>query len=261
MKMIKIVFMDVDGTLLSHKTNDVPVKTKEAIRLLQANGIKVFVCSGRCKHEFNQMSQFYDVSFDGYILMGGALSIYQGEIISEYPIAKEDIHAIYDFISVNPFPIVAVEENETYINMVDDYAKMAFDAVHTPLPKIDDFSRTLDHKIYQYVACPHQSELDLLSKNLKHMLITSWNPYGYDLVHDQSGKGNAIKDVCHYFGYSLDESLGIGDGENDIEMLQTVGISIAMGNALDKVKEISDYVTEDIDEDGLYKALKYYKLI
>lgn len=259
--MIRIAFMDVDGTLLSHKTNDVSAKTKEAINLLQAKGIKVFVCSGRSKHEFYQMSQFDNVCFDGYIFMGGALSIYQDEIISEYPVAKEDIHAIYDFIQVNPFPIVAVEESETYINMIDDYAKMAYDAVHTELPKIKDYSRTLNHKIYQYVACPHQNELDVLSKNFKHMFITSWNPYGYDLVHDQSGKENAIKDVCRYFGYSLEDSLGIGDGENDIDMLQTVGTSIAMGNAIDKVKEICDYVTEDIDEEGLYKALRHYKLI
>ncbi len=259
--MIKIVFLDVDGTLLSHKTNSVSPKTKEAISLLQDNQIKVFVCSGRSKYEFNQIVQLKDVSFDGYILMGGAISEYHDEIISDYPINRNDINAIYRFQLENHISMIAVEKDYQYINFISNHAIQAYDAVHTAFPEVKEFSNILNQKIYQFVAFASQMELEKLSENLEEILITSWNPYGYDLVNKNSGKGNAIKDVCQYFGYQLDESLGIGDGENDIDMLQTVGTSIAMGNALNSVKAISDYITDDIDEDGLYYALKQYELI
>ncbi len=259
--MIKIVFLDVDGTLLSHNTNAVSSKTKEAIRLLQDHQIKVFVCSGRSNIEFNQITQLSDVCFDGHILMGGAMSLYNHEIISEYPISSKDVEEIYRYQLENPFSMIAVEKDNQYINFINDYAIRAYDAVHTAIPDAQDFSQVLHNKIYQFVAFASQNELEKLSKRVNNILITSWNPYGYDLVSKYSGKGNAIKDVCQYFGYSLEECLAIGDGENDIDMLQTVGTSVAMGNALDNVKEISDYITSDIDEDGVYHALKHYNLI
>lgn len=259
--MIKIVFLDVDGTILSHNTNTVSSKTKEAIRLLQDNHIKVFVCSGRSKYEFNQIILLNDVYFDGYIFMGGAFSTYKDETISEYPISKKDVENIYDYLLENPFSMIAVEKENQYINFIDDYAIQAYDAIHTSFPEIKDFPSIGSHKIYQFVALAKQNKIDELSKRVQDILITSWNPYGFDLVNKNSGKGNAIKDVCQYFGYQLEESLGIGDGENDIDMLKTVGTSIAMGNALDSVKEISDYVTTDIDNNGVYNALKHYELI
>ena len=80
-------------------------------------------------------------------------------------------------------------------------------------------------------------------------------------MHKTSGKGVALQEVCNYFHIPISESLAIGDGFNDIEMLEKAGISIAMGNSVDELKKVSDYITKDIDKDGLYYALKYFELI
>ena len=74
-------------------------------------------------------------------------------------------------------------------------------------------------------------------------------------------KAKGIDETLRRFGIPLEESLAIGDGENDVDMLKHCGIGVAMGNAADVTKAAADYITDDIDEDGLYNALKHFGLI
>ena len=66
---------------------------------------------------------------------------------------------------------------------------------------------------------------------------------------------------CEYFGFSREETMAIGDGGNDVEMLQHAGIGVAMGNARDEVKQVADYVTDSVDDNGVVNALKHYGLL
>lgn len=70
-----------------------------------------------------------------------------------------------------------------------------------------------------------------------------------------------IESILKYYGIKREEIMAFGDGENDIEMLQYAKIGIAMGNADNDVKKAADYITDHIDEDGIYKALQYYKIL
>ena len=259
--MIKIAFFDVDGTLLSHSTNTIPESTISGLKELKNKGIKIVVCTGRNPIEFKEIKPLQGIDFDGYIYMGGALSYCEEKVVSAYPVAKEDLQAIYHFQKEKKVSMLAVEKDTQYINLINDYTKSALAAVHIAHPPIGNFDQILIHDIYQFVFFPTKNELEELNALLKNVLITSWNPYGYDLVHKDSGKGNAVKDVCKYYNIDLKDSLAFGDGENDIEMIETAGISVAMGNGISKLKEASDYVTADIDEDGLYLALKHYQIL
>ena len=75
------------------------------------------------------------------------------------------------------------------------------------------------------------------------------------------GKVSGIRYVLDQAGISPDECIAFGDAENDIDMLSFVGIGVAMGNAQDPVKEIADYVTSDADDDGIEKALRYWRIL
>ena len=75
------------------------------------------------------------------------------------------------------------------------------------------------------------------------------------------GKQNGIHEVLKYYSINQDETMSFGDGKNDIDMFEYTKISVAMGNAGDDVKEAADYITDDIDEDGIYNALKHFELI
>lgn len=85
--------------------------------------------------------------------------------------------------------------------------------------------------------------------------VTRWNDYAVDVISHLGGKASGIKEYLLLNHIGRDESMAFGDGENDIEMLKFVQISVAMGNADDLVKRSSDFVTDSVDHDGVEKAL------
>ena len=96
--------------------------------------------------------------------------------------------------------------------------------------------------------------------NLK--FVTAQRKFGSSECFDAGvNKGKTIKSLCELLGISLDECMGFGDSDNDIEMIRMCGIGVAMGNATDEVKAASDYVTTHINDDGIWNALKHFELI
>ena len=84
---------------------------------------------------------------------------------------------------------------------------------------------------------------------------------GIDVVPKGTSKAIGVKRILEYYDIDQKDSMGIGDGENDIEMIKYCGIGVAMGNSEQKIKDIADYVCSDIDKDGIYNTLKHYQII
>ena len=82
-----------------------------------------------------------------------------------------------------------------------------------------------------------------------------------DVLHSDSGKAASIEIILPFYDLMKEEIMVIGDGENDIDMIEYAGVGVAMGNADDKVKEHADYITTHIDQDGIKNALEHYNLI
>jgi hydroxymethylpyrimidine pyrophosphatase-like HAD family hydrolase len=82
-----------------------------------------------------------------------------------------------------------------------------------------------------------------------------------DLSFKEHDKSKGIEAFLNYAGIDKNDTIAFGDGYNDITMMSAVGCGIAMGNAVDAVKEAADYVTSDVFEDGIYHALKHFELI
>ena len=103
-------------------------------------------------------------------------------------------------------------------------------------------------------------EYFLLSK-LDNCQSTRWHDLAIDILHKVGGKQNGIKAILEEYNICLEETMAFGDGNNDKEMFEFVNISVAMGNAKDELKKCATYITDDIDHDGIYNALKHYKII
>jgi hydroxymethylpyrimidine pyrophosphatase-like HAD family hydrolase len=91
--------------------------------------------------------------------------------------------------------------------------------------------------------------------------ITYWWDKAVDIIPAATGKGIAVEKILSFYGFSKDEAIAFGDGENDIEMLEAVGTGIAMDNAMDSVKAIADHVCGSAAEDGVYHYCRDNKLI
>ena len=105
-----------------------------------------------------------------------------------------------------------------------------------------------------------EEEIEFL-KCAPHCKAARWHDMFADIIPKDGGKNIGIDKIIEMLGIDITETMAFGDGGNDISMLEHVGIGVAMGNARDEVKAVSDYVTDCVDQDGIYNALKHFKIL
>lgn len=256
--MIKAIFFDVDGTLLSHETKKVSQSTKEALKQLKKQNIKTFMATGRHNLELDDLPM-EDLIFDGYVLLNGQINIdKEGDLISQQTISQRDTNTLVSKFKEKKMAILMIEKEQFYLNMIDKSVEDAQNAISSPCPKVKEYS---GNPISQCCIYGTKEQAVEFMEDLKDCKISQWNPYAYDILSKEGGKTTGIESVLKHYGIKKEEIMAFGDGENDIEMLQYAQIGVAMGNADDEVKEAADYVTDNVDCDGIYKALKYYEVL
>lgn len=261
--MIKSVFFDIDGTLVSLKTKQCAQSAKEAIQALRAGGVRVYVATGRSKIEMDSENMLADVAFDGYLCNNGQV-IYDGawRCLHATVMNRNDVAAIVDYAERAGLPLWMVGDAGSFISRYDSRVFQVMEAIHTAPPPLGDLREMLDKPIYKavfFMTAQEAREGPLAVA--PHCKRTEWYPLGQDLIPDNGGKLPAMREVMRRLGISQVETMAFGDSENDIEMLSYAGIGVAMGNATEETKAVADYVTTDCDEDGIWNALKHFQLI
>lgn len=259
--MIKAIFFDIDGTLLSHTSKSVPDSTKQALHLLKEKGIYTFIATGRHISEMRDLP-LDDLEFEGYITLNGQYCYNTQGLIYDLPIHSLDIQNIIHDIDLQPFPCIFVEKDLMYMNYHNEAVKIVQDSISTALPDINDLHRGLTHHIYQVIPYDvTEDNEDKILKRMPHCKKTRWHELAIDIIPETGGKKNGILKVLEHYHILPEECMAFGDGANDIDMFEVVGLSIAMGNANQEVQAFADEVTDDIDHDGIYHALKKHKII
>lgn len=256
--MIKAVFFDIDGTLASFKTHQIPQSTFQSLEKLKKNGIKVLIATGRGKDGLDVLNHF---PFDGYITLNGQYCYTDQQLIYENTIVKEDLQALLDYLETHPFPCGFTEEHTKYFNLRDERVDEVHRITHNDDHPAGDCSQVVQHKVYQCMCFVDEEEEKELLKVMPHCLSARWHPLFCDISPLGGTKQNGIDQFLKHYDIDLSETMAFGDGGNDIQMLQHVALSVAMGNANEDVKAIVDYVTDDVDHDGITKALQHFSLI
>lgn len=256
--MIKAAFFDVDGTLFSHSMKKFPESTMEALRILRKKGIKIFLSTGRSYMEAGHLP-WEDVVFDGYVTLNGQVCTdEEGKILFGNPIVGADKEYLVSVFQNHEKPLSLVEANRIYINYIDEAVEIAQKMVSIPNPTIDEYSGA---DIYQFIAYFNQEEEEAFMSKIPNCKLTRWYEGGVDIIPKDSGKILGIQKMLEIFGFSREEIIAFGDGDNDAEMLEFAGIGVAMGNAVEITKKKADYITDHIDEDGLWNALKHFDIL
>ena len=258
--MIKAAFFDVDGTLYSHRTNTVPQSARDAIQALHDQGILVFLATGRHGPVLEQLAPLRDLYFDGAITLNGAYCYDRSGMICHTPIDPQDIRALLAHLETHPMPCALIEDRRMYINFHNERVRQVHDAIHTPPPPLGDLRRGYDHPIYQVLLYLTDGERDKVPP-MPHTRVTKWHTGGLDVIPATAGKDAGIAHILAHYGISREETIAFGDGGNDIDMFHAVHIAVAMGNAGPRVKAESTYITTDIDDNGIWNALKHFEVI
>lgn len=263
--MAKALFLDIDGTLVSFRTHEVPASTTEALADAKAAGHHIFIATGRPRVLINNLDTLQKRKLiDGYVTMNGAYCFVGEEIIYKGPICESDVRRLTAYCFERNIPCIVVGEHTLSVCQPDERVRLIFNEylkVTVPMPASTVDEAILGKEIFQLTPFINTNEEKEIAPDLPHCEIGRWHPAFADITAKGNTKQKGIDEICRHFGIRLEDTIAFGDGGNDIPMLRHAGIGVAMGNADDEVKEAADYVTTSVDEDGIAQAFRHLSLI
>lgn len=225
------IFLDIDGTLLDHEIG-IQESSRIAIAQAQANGHRVCLATGRPKPEVDDEIQA--IPFDGCIYSCGAMVESHGKVLFYKPFSQE--LARQYMAAVRMHPLQEVKETDTLQIM-----KIATFINEDSL--LQEFDRQLPAQL----------------KHIHHGFHEGCT--NGEIYHHTITKATGIDCLLSHFEIPLEASIAIGDSLNDAEMIRHSNLGVAMGNACEELKLISDMITTTSKEDGIYNCMKKLKLI
>lgn len=273
--MGKLLFFDIDGTIISDRTYQIPPSAIAAIQAAKNNGHRCFLCTGR---SYGMTKEVSSCGIDNAIITNGMGIIMDNEPVILHTIPKdivkktlakiEELKGGYQIIDwqygyQNPYNY-SNSEKAFRSRYPDTDPQVFFD--QKGMKALSEYPGTDILKI-DVTLNTHEDAVEF-ENFLDPSLEMTWAG-GYtnntansgELVSKGFSKGTGIRELCDYLKADMSDTYGFGDSTNDIGMLEAVGTAVVMGNGPDAVKAYADYVTDDIDEDGLANAMKHLRLI
>ena len=258
--MIKAVFFDIDDTLYSHRTHGVPASAKKAIEELRKQGVLVIASTGRHMILIDHLLGT-SFPFDGYVTLTGQLCLDgQRRMFYGSTIPDADMPLLLRHFQAHRIPITFTEQNRRYISFVNDHVRSVLSGASTFIPPVESWH---GDPVYQAVGfCGAKDALGLM-EGLTGCRMSRWtkDTDSVDIIPADGGKAAGIRKTLEHYRLSPKEIIAFGDSGNDTDMLQFAGIGVAMGNAAPDAKNAADYVTTDIDDDGIFHALRHFHLL
>lgn len=262
--MIKALFFDIDGTLVSFKTHQIPTSTIKALEAAKAKGIQIFIATGRPPIIINNLATLQERGLiDGYITMNGAYCFVDDTVIYKSPIPTAEVDALTAFCHERNIPCILVGEHDICVNQPNEIVTEIFNnqLKVEPIESKPYASNHSDKEFYQLTPFINAEEEQIILPAIPNCEMGRWHPAFVDVTAKGNTKQHGIDEVIRHFDIRLEETMAFGDGGNDISMLRHAGIGIAMGNAKDDVKAVADYVTTSVDNNGIDNALKHFGVI
>ena len=260
MAQIKAAFFDIDGTLLPFRAKALPESTVQALAALRENGVKTFIATGRPPVHLPYLHALDGIPFDGYVTMNGQYCyLADGELLYTKYIPAASLQTLLPYIEKEQLSVGFVGKDFCRFNLINDLSR---DFAKKLELGAGDVAALIQHEdIYQLSAfLPPEKEAEFL-RRCPGCLAVRWSPDFADILPEGGGKPNGLAEMLKHFGWTRDEAIAFGDGGNDVTMLEYAGIGVAMGNACDDAKAAADYVTTDIDKEGIAKALRHFGLV
>ena len=254
----KIAFFDIDGTITNHEDGSIPHSTIEAIKALKNKGIRVVAATGR---PFSMCKELKELGIETFITANGGYVKHIQEVIHKVPMDKGVIQEVMEFAKLQNNGLSYYTE-EFSMNGVKE--KEILTALKETL-SLNEYPKTNDliHKEDVFLLClfANDETVERYKQKFPQLIFKRWHPYVLNVLQEDVSKSLAIMKTLKYFGIDKSEAIAFGDGENDIDMLELVGLGIAMGNGNVKLKNVADFVTKPSSEDGIDYALKKFGII
>ncbi|MFC0270804.1 Cof-type HAD-IIB family hydrolase [Metabacillus herbersteinensis] len=253
----KVIFFDIDGTLLDHN-KQIPNSTRTVIQQLKDEGHHVAIATGRAPFMFEDLRK--ELGIQTFVSFNGQYVVFEGEVIYRNPLKTETLEHLLAYASEVKHPLVFMSEDSMMATMDNHpYIEESMGTLKFPHPISNpDFYK--DHEIFQTLLFCKGGEEERY-QHYQDLTIIRWHDLSTDILPFGGSKAEGIKQLMTRLNIDKDDIYAFGDGLNDLEMIEFVGTGVAMGNAVPSLKEVADYVTKAVDMDGISHGLKHLGLI
>lgn len=277
--MGKIIFVDVDGTLVDYE-NHLPESAVKAIRQARKNGHKVYICTGRSKAEV--YPPLWEIGLDGMIGGNGSYVESEGVVVMHQLITLEQCKHIVDWLHERKLEFYLESNNGLFASehfeeegepVIQEYSKRKGKENADKITVREVFPDMIfggelyrdDVNKVSFILRSYQDHLDSIQE-FPDLQPGTWGGKGEIALFGDLGvkditKAHAIDQLLNYLGAKREDTIAFGDAKVDIPMLEYCHIGVAMGSGGDEIKAMADYITDDVDKDGLYNAFVHFGLI
>ena len=268
MSRIKLIMSDIDGTILD-QNHQLDSHLLELMPLLKQSEISFVLASARSPLGIAPISKELGITDFPIASYNGALISTGDKILSQHSINKKELLLLHDFLT-KEFPTVSINVysgKDWYVNTLDKWVEIEAQ-ITGESPKVTslaDFLQEEKNLIHKLLLIDNAATIQKLKETLATMDFPQTDFYlskdNYlEVTHNQVSKKQALLELANYYQLSLTEIMSIGDNYNDIPMIETAGLGVAMGNAPTDVKVCANKVTDSNDQNGVSKAIKLYVL-
>ena len=272
MKRVRLIALDMDGTLLMSDHHTLPQRNIDAIREADRRGIRVAISTGRMVEDASDFVRRYGlpcmiIAANGARACTGPMP--GGRMLYRCHLAPADAHAALDLLIPSGLVINGFEDG--VVNTVDHGTGLKYHLVHRGL--IEDrygeaeIRGAADRGLLKIFAVGDGFAGDVydprvepvraqIQAALPHLKITSSAPGNIEITSPQAGKGTALAHVAAQLGLTCEQVMAVGDAGNDLDMLEYAFHSVAMGNAVPEIKARCRYVTADNDACGVAQVIE-----
>lgn len=277
--MGKIIFLDVDGTLVDYE-NRIPASAVNAVRAARRNGHSLYISTGRSKSEVYQ--EIWDIGWDGMIGGNGSYVEDNGHVVSHQCLSGEQCMQIVDWLRGRGLEYY-LESNEGLFGssgfeergkrVIREYAKRKGESGADTLTVRDMYpSMIFNTGLYRddlnkiSFILESYEDFQEAQNRFPDLQAGVWGGRGEEALFGDFGLKNinkalAIEKLLCYLGRDVRDTVAFGDAKVDIPMLKYCAFGVAMGNGGPEIKAAADYITGDVDKDGIQDAFRYLGLI
>lgn len=256
--MSKILCFDYDMTLFDHGSNQIPQSAIDAINKVRAN-YKIVLASGRFFNDTFNQHIIELMKPDGIIHANGSVVEVNRKILHEAFFDTELLNSVIRFAKENNFTLGGLYNGNWYSTKPKEQEKRWLTKGTREPIQVKDLMELTDKKIYSLFLDDTREAALLIEKNFPGLRTPAMSDDigGSDVIPRNVSKAFGMKILLDYWNQSFEDVIAIGDSMNDYELVEAASLGIAMGNAVAKLKDIADYVTTPISEDGIKNAIDY----
>lgn len=257
--MRKYFFFDIDGTLLSPIDRNALPSTIETIKALRKNGHFVSLATGRAQRLVVEIAS--QLGINNYVCDGGKGIVIDGKYVSYTKTDQEGMRGLVSYFKKKGMKYFVQISNDGVLYTYEELEPSLLQTIYPVFRSLDEV--VLENEVIRsiYVLSHDNTDLDNAPRveDIGYILF-NYEEYNF-AVFEPNVKHKGISKMIDIVGGNYNDVIVFGDGVNDIEMFKHSPFSIAMGNAVNELKSIASYVTDECDNDGIYKACKHFNWI